>query len=215
VTKRSLSTLKPKNVKLLAAFAGGLVAVAVLGYLVLISPQRSRAGKLDGEISAAQQQLVTAQIASQTKVEAPRVDDYFRLTKAMPDSTEMPGILLELSKVASETGIQFDSITPGSPVAAGSYQSVPIELSFRGTYYQLSDFLFRMRNLVEERDGTLDVGGRLYSIDGVNFSQGTGHSLEAKLSAKAYVYGQGAGSSTATPAPATATPPATTTGGSG
>jgi Tfp pilus assembly protein PilO len=201
--------MKPKNVKVFVAVAVGLVAVAVLGYLVLVSPQRSRAGKLDGEISAAQQQLVAAQIASQTKTEAPRVDDYFRLTKAMPDSTEMPGILLELSKVASESGIEFDSITPGSPVAAGSYQSVPIELSFRGTYYQLSDFLFRMRNLVEKRDGNLDVGGRLYTVEGVNFSQGNGHSLEAKLTAKAFVYGQGT-SATAAPVPAP-----TTSGGSG
>jgi Tfp pilus assembly protein PilO len=205
----SLSAMKPKNVKVFAAVAAGLVAVAVLGFLVLVSPQRSRAGKLDGEITAAQQQLVTAQIASQTKPVAPRVDDYFRLTKAMPDSTEMPGILLELSKVASESGIEFDSITPGSPVASGAYQSVPIELSFRGTYYQLSDFLFRMRNLVEERDGNLDVGGRLYTVEGVNFSQGNGHSLEAKLTAKAFVYGQGT-SATAAPAPAP-----TTSGGSG
>jgi Tfp pilus assembly protein PilO len=204
---------KPKNPKVLAAVGAGVLAVAVLGYLVLISPQRSRAKELSGEIATTQQQITTAQLASRVKPETPRVDDLFRLTKAMPANADMPGILLELSRVAADTGIKFDSITPGAPTAGSSYQTLPIELVFRGSFYELSDFLFRLRNLVSERDGRLDVGGRLYSVDNVDFAEGdTPTTLSAKISAKAYIYGAAAAAvppGAAAPAP-TATPAPTT-----
>jgi type IV pilus assembly protein PilO len=209
VTRSLPSFGRPRNAKALAAVAAGLVGFTVLGYLVLIAPQRSRAASLDDQIAAARQQLAAAEISSQTKPVPTRVDDYFRLTKAMPDNTDMPGILLELSKVASSTGIDFDAITPSAPVAGSGYEMVPIELSFRGTYYQLSDFLFRLRNLVNEPDGKLTVGGRLYSVDGITFSGGTGKSLQAKVTAKAYVYGTGDASAAPSAAP---TAPATGTG---
>lgn len=213
MTRSFFSMGKPRNVKALGAVAAGLVGFVVLGYLALIAPQRSRAASLDGQIAAAEQQLVAAQISSQAKPAPTRVDDFFRLTKAMPDSTDMPGILLELSNVASATGIDFDSITPSAPVVGTGFETVPIELSFRGTYYQLSDFLFRLRNLVNRPDGKLDVGGRLYSVDGLTFSQGTGKSLQAKVTAKAYVYGAGDATGTTPAATAPATPaPATGTG---
>jgi Tfp pilus assembly protein PilO len=203
---RAITFKKPKNMKAIAAISAGLVALAVLGYLVLISPQRSRVKDLNGQIAETQQQIVTAQVASRVKPANPRIGDLFRLTKAMPASTDMPGILLELSRVAADTGIEFDSITPGVPVPAASFQTLPIELVFHGNYFELSDFLFRLRNLVAERDGRLDVGGRLYSVDNIDFSQGdSGSILTAKLSTKAFIYGPAAtATATAAPAPAPA-----------
>ena len=61
----------PRNVKAIAAVVGGLLAFAVLGYLLVISPQKSRAAKLTSDIEAANGQLQAAQIASHVK---PRVD---------------------------------------------------------------------------------------------------------------------------------------------
>jgi Tfp pilus assembly protein PilO len=197
--------LKPKDMKVVAAVAAGLIAVAVGGYLGLIAPQKSRAKDLSAQIQSTQQQITAAQLASRVKPANPRIDDLFRLTKAMPASTDMPGILLELSRVASDTGIKFDSITPGMSTPGATYQTLPIELVFHGSFYELSDFLFRLRNLVAERDGKLDVGGRLYTVDNVDFSQGeTGNTLSAKLSAKAFIF-----SPAAAAAPPAAAPPAT------
>jgi Tfp pilus assembly protein PilO len=201
----ALTLKKPKNMKVVAAIAAGLIAVAVGGYLGLIAPQKSRANDLSAQIESTQQQIAAAQLASRVKPANPRVDDLFRLTKAMPASTDMPGILLELSRVASDTGIKFDSITPGMAAPGPAYQTLPIELVFHGSFYELSDFLFRMRNLVAERDGKLDVGGRLYTVDNVDFSQGeTGNTLSAKLSAKAFIFTPAAAA-----APPAAAPPAT------
>ena len=202
---RTLTLTRPKNMKAVAAIAAGLIALAVGGYLGLIAPQKSRAKDLSAQIESTQQQIAAAQVASRVKPANPRVDDLFRLTKAMPASTDMPGILLELSRVASDTGIKFDSITPtpGVPTPGATYQVLPIELVFHGSFYELSDFLFRVRNLVAERDGKLDVGGRLYSVDNVDFSQGeTGTTLSAKLSAKAFVFTPAAVAAPAATSPA-------------
>ncbi len=223
---------KPKtqvNTKALAAVCAGLLAFAAAGYLLVISPQRSKAKDLTGQIVAAQQQLQTAQLAAQVKPPAdPRVDELFRLTRAMPATTDMPGILLELSRVADETGITFNSITPAQPTASGSYSALPIEITFGGNYYELSDFIFRLNNLVAERDGKLDVNGRLFTVNSVDFSKDHGVNLGATISTTAYIYGAGstgtaptaapATPAPATPAPATsapATPPAAATPSAG
>jgi hypothetical protein len=125
----------------------------------------------------------------------------------MPASPDMPGILLELSRIAEETGIRFKSITPQAAVVAGEYQTVPISVTFDGSFYALSDFLFRLRTLVSVRRGELHATGRLFSVDSVDFSESERGfpTLAAALNLQAYVYGTDP-SGTAVPAPAT--PPA-------
>ena len=125
----------------------------------------------------------------------------------MPDSVDMAGLVLELSEVARESGIEFDSITPQGAAAMTGFQSVPITLEFDGNYYELSDFLFRLRSLVRVRSGRLDAQGRLFVVDSISFSEST-HSfprIKASLVVHAFVYGDAA------PATAPSTP-ATTTG---
>lgn len=211
---------KPRNTKAIAAVAGGLLAFAVLGYLLVISPQKSKAAKLTTEIAAAQTQLQTTIAASHVTPQVdPRVDQLFRLTKAMPSTPDMPGILLQLSRVADDTGISFDSITPAAPSSSGSFQEMPVSVAFKGNYYELSDFLFRLNNLVKVHDGKLDADGRLFAVSGIDFSENEGSELSAQITANAYIYGNGDPAATAattppatatTPAPAT-TPPATAT----
>ncbi|MFN2469674.1 MAG: type 4a pilus biogenesis protein PilO [Gaiellaceae bacterium] len=198
---------KKRDPKVFAAVAAGILGVAVFGYLVVVSPQRSRAAELSDEIVATQTQIDAARVESRKRPVSPRVDDLFRVAKAMPDQIDMPGLLLELSRVAGETGITFESITPGPAAPVTTFQSQPVELAFKGTFYELSDFLFRLRNLVSRRGGTLDVGGRLYAVDTIDFTQSeNGSQLEAKLTAKAFVYGGGT-STPASPATAAAPPP--------
>jgi len=42
-----------------------------------------------------------------------RAEDLFRISKAIPDQTDMAGILLQLSELASNTGLTVESVTPG------------------------------------------------------------------------------------------------------
>jgi Pilus assembly protein, PilO len=125
----------------------------------------------------------------------------------MPDRTDMPDLLLELSQLARDTGIRFDSISPQSGAAIGSYQVIPISVTFNGNFYNLADFLYRLRSLVSVHGGRLDASGRLFSVDTLTFNESPLHfpQIQASLVIDAFVYGSGS------PPPLVATPPPTTT----
>lgn len=173
-----------------------LLVVAVAGYVFAIRPKRDELAKLDVELATAQAQIVAAtRLAGTSEGEdaaaAIRVADLVRIAKAMPDALDMPGIILELNIAASEAGVEFTSIEPGSPAVANGYTTVPINLTFEGSYYELTELLFELRNLVTVRDGALDAGGRLFTIAAINLQEGTGGfpQIKAALTVSAYQYG--------------------------
>ena len=203
------------DTRTLSVIAGLCVLLyAAAGYFLVVSPKKAEANRLDEEIAATNVDLTTARAASkaQDDTQPIAVADIFRLATAMPSAPDMPGILLELSRIAEETGIRFNSIAPQTALPVGEYQSVPIDVTFDGSFYALSDFLFRLRTLVSVRRGELHAAGRLFSVQSVDFSESAAGfpTLAAALKLQAYVYGTDT-SGTAVPAPAdpSATPPAT------
>jgi type IV pilus assembly PilO-like protein len=203
------------NTRTLGVIAGVCILLyAGAGYFLVVSPKKGEAIQLEEAIAAANVKLVAARAAAaaaQNDTQPIAVADIFRLATAMPSSPDMPGILLELSRIAEETGIRFKSISPQSAVPVGAYQSVPIDVTFDGSFYALSDFLFRLRTLVSVRRGELHAAGRLFSVEAVDFSEAEAGfpMLAAVLKLQAYVYGTDA-SATLAPAPAdTSAPPAT------
>jgi hypothetical protein len=208
VKSRKLSPLASTLVGVLVA---GLVAAA--GWFLLVSPQRSRAADLDVEIAAVEQQISEARRAQlEAKDVGPiHVADLFRLTKAMPTDSDISGVLLELSRIAADTGITFNSISPGAPALYGTFRAQPITLTFEGDFYSLSDFLYRLRTLVIVERGRLIATGRLFSIDTFTFGEGEGGfpSISAGLTVSAYLYGEGP---VAGAAPAPTTTPTDTAG---
>jgi len=204
-----------------ASVVVGVVALVVLaaGLFLLVLPQQDKAKSISKEIAATQQQIVQARALAEQKPAQPiRVADLFKLVKAMPDRLDMPGILLQLNQTASDSGIEFDSISPSPATPGTGYQVVPIALEFNGNFYDLNDFLFRLRNLVSVRGGKLGATGRLFSVGSIDFAEGQSGfpNIHAQLHVNAYVYGTGVPASTVAPPPTpatTSTTPATTTPG--
>jgi Tfp pilus assembly protein PilO len=211
---------KPSQ-KALGAVLGALVVLAAAAsYFLLISPQRSKSADLVAEAQSIETQIQSLRIANAQvqKAEPIRVADLFRVSKAMPSTDDMPGVLLELNRIARETGIRFESITPQQATDAGGYQRRPIDLVFDGNFYELSDFIFRLRTLVRVRGGQLEATGRLFTVNSLNFaeSERSFPRIKATLNVSAYVYGTGAPTPTPpapapAPAPAGAQPPAPAT----
>lgn len=182
-----------------------LLVVTLLGYFLLISPQRSKSAELVAEAQSIETQIQSLRIANAQvqKAEPIRVADLFRVSKAMPSTDDMPGVLLELNRIARETGIRFESITPQEATDAGGYQRRPIDLVFDGNFYELSDFIFRLRTLVRVRGGQLEATGRLFTVNSLNFaeSERSFPRIKATLNVSAFVYGTGAPTPTPTPTP--------------
>jgi hypothetical protein len=197
--------------------------VAGLGaWFLVVGPQRSKAADMDKQIAEKHQAIdaaraLTVQAKRGAKI---RVADLFRLTKAMPDQTDMAGIVLELNQVAEDSGITFEQITPATTaVALSGYAAIPITVEFQGNFYDLADFLYRLRNLVDVRHGALDATGRLFAIDQIEFAEAPPPpgfpEIRAHLVIDAFVFGTGSVSAAAPPpaAPAadTTSTPTTTT----
>jgi Tfp pilus assembly protein PilO len=193
--------------------AGVILIAAVVGYFVLIGPKRGEAADLGEKAAQLDTQLQAAKLAARPKVAASKlkVADLFELTKAMPDRDDMPGIILGLNAIAQASGIEFRAIAPQDQVNGDGYRVLPISLTFQGNYYDLTDFLFRMRNLVTVRDGKLAASGRFFTLDTMDMHEGEGGfpRIEAKLTVSAYVYDANAKSAATLAAPP---PVATTTG---
>lgn len=217
VKKRNLSPSATAGVGI-----GVAVVVALVGWFLLVSPQRSKAASLDVEIAAVEQQISEARVAAlQADAAEPIVSaDLFRLAKAMPEDLDQAGVLLELSRVASETGIDFEQIVPQAvlPAGAPNVRAQPIELVFTGNFYELSDFLYRLRNLVTVQSGKLHATGRLFAVDRVQFTEAITRfpDIKALVRVSAFIYGTGAAAvpSAVPPAATPATPATTDTTGS-
>ena len=186
-------------------------AVGAAGYFVLVQPRKTEAKRLQRDIEAADQRIADYRAKSLAAKGRPtiRSADIFRLAKAMPDQTDMSGVLLQLNQTAADTGITFQSITPLAATPVSGYQAIPIRLTFQGNFYDLVDFLFRLRNLVGVHGGALDASGRLFAVDTLDFNEGDDGfpQVGATLVVDAFVYG-----TAATPAaPGSATPTTDTT----
>jgi hypothetical protein len=198
----------------IAAIVAGLLLLMVLGYFAVVSPQRGKAADLKKQVAATQKQIDDARalVAKAKDAQKVKIADIFRLTKAMPDNPDEAGVLLDINHIAKATGIEFSSIAVDPSTALPTYQVIPLQLEFVGNFYALSDFLFRVRNLVDVRRGALDARGRLFAVDQVSLDEGIYKfpQIRAQIKLDAFVYGTGT-PATAAPAQSGATGATTTT----
>ena len=181
------------------ALFGLLVAAAAIvlgaGWLLLVSPQHHKAADLDKQTVAVQQEIaddLARSAAAKSAVAAVpkiRVAPIYKLAKAMPSLADMPDLLLELNQTASAAGVTLTSIAPG-PVTDGltGYSTIAIAIAVTGDFYNVTDLIYRLRNLVSVRNGTLEANGRLFAIDSVGLTPSGGNKVNATVNLETYVY---------------------------
>lgn len=203
----------------LAVVLAGLAVLAGGGYFLLIQPQKSQASSLTREIADLNTKIADSrsqanQAAGLSKI---LVADIFKLTTAMPDKTDISGVLFQLASVTKDTGISFDSITPGTVVDASTYQVLPITLIVQGNFFDLSDFLRRLQSLVLVENGKLVARGRLFTADQIVLTEGDAGfpKIKATISVNAFMYGHPVAVTSSTGAPSTSTTSTTTTPSTG
>jgi Tfp pilus assembly protein PilO len=178
--------------------------LAMVGYFLLVSPQKSKATDLESQVTGAQAALVAAHQKPVKPVTAHAVE-LFHLTTAMPDAADIPNLLLNLVRVAQESKITLNSVSPGAQVNGSGYALVPINVSVGGTFPEVSDFLARLRKQVAMTNHSVRATGRLIIANTVDFSSSDAGQISATLDLDAFVYNSAAPVPTAPP-----TTPATT-----
>lgn len=194
-----------------------LILLAVGYYFLLFSPLRQQyLGAYDERTQKEQQRAQLEQSVAELeniRRDAPRIErNILEYSKRLPEQDEIPTLLVQIEQIAEGAGATQLTITPSDPGAAGAaggataapvdgdFSRIPITMSFEGTYLEMQDFLFRLKNL-----------SRLVTVNEVTFEEleeeggstavsGTEEILTVEIVAETYV--QPASGSTSPAAPA-------------
>jgi Tfp pilus assembly protein PilO len=194
----------------------GVMALTLLAavWLLLVSPERSKASKLSSEVSSASAQLASVQSdaasahAAQQRY-ASAYSSVVSLGKAVPASEEVPSLMYQIAQATKEKHVQFTSITNGgsggsgsssgsapsavaSAAASAGFTQMPFTFVFGGSFNDLYH-LFRQLNAATVRtsSGGLQVSGRLLTLQSVKLepsrTEGSLQELTGTITATAYV----------------------------
>jgi hypothetical protein len=179
----------------IAMIIGGDLLLLLLGWFMLISPQRGIADSIRLATAAAEAQIVEAKTVQATPppaaVQQPEIKtaDIYSLAKAMPDTVDMPDLLLELNQLARASGVTLSKISPGQPTPATGFSVLPISLGVSGDFYSVTDMLYRLRTAVAVRHGALHTSGRLFSVDSIALGPSNlGAQLSVDMKLNAFLY---------------------------
>jgi Tfp pilus assembly protein PilO len=186
----------------LAIAAVGVLAVVLVGWFALVSPQRSKASELDGKIDESRTALQLADTLTRGGQQRQTAAEARVLVKAMPNETQMSQVLRQLSSAAKATRVRVNSVTPQAAAPLAGYEAVPMAVVVEGRYLGIANFLGRLRTQVRVGPEKVRAKGRLYSVDSIQFVQGADEQLlQATMTLNAYRFG-----GAATPANAGAAP---------
>jgi len=134
--------------------AAAIVLVALLVFFLVINPIRGDISQLEADIEAEEARIEAALAeiakAEDTKNEGRRNQArILELAKLIPVEQEIPSLILEIQDLADKAGIDWIQITPGniSDAGVGSYWILPLALQFKGTYFDVSDFIYRAEQM--------------------------------------------------------------------
>jgi type II secretory pathway pseudopilin PulG len=194
-------TTRDRTVLMVIAVLGVLAA----GWLLGVAPEREKAAKLDSEVSAAQQQLATAQsqLSEAQGAQAQYSTAYasiVQLGKAVPADEEVPSLVYELDQASNQKSVEFASIaagTGGSSGAAASstsatatttasagFTQMPFTFIFRGTFFDLYHLLNAVDGFTLNTTAGVQVSGRLLTIQGIALERKQEGGSEAPALAK-------------------------------
>jgi type II secretory pathway pseudopilin PulG len=175
-----------------------LIAAVVAPWLLVISPKRAQANKLQTQIAGMQAQLssVQAQLAQGERARAAFASSYttlVRLGEAVPTDDNTPSLIYQLQSAAKQSGVNFQSLTfnagqggasssssssgasaqslpPGAAVGPAGFPVEPFTFTFAGNFFHLANFVGRLQRFVTATNKKLSVSGRLMSLNGITLA---------------------------------------------
>jgi Tfp pilus assembly protein PilO len=141
-----------RNVRLIL-IGVALIAIIALAWFFLLSPIRADIASTSLQIEDAQSTLASAQ-AKLAQAEVTRAEGkknqarLIELSKMVPPDSEIGSLLVQIQDLASQSGIAFMSITPGAALDSTGFRMIPLAVQFAGTFFDLSDFIYRAEQMV-------------------------------------------------------------------
>lgn len=137
--------------------AAVLIALIVVGALFLgVLPEFDRAKQLDTQIQDLDGQINTAKLLvsrrQSAKAQAAQTEvDLIKIANQVPESPELPSLIINLQDTANAAGLDFVQIAPAVPTAVvdqggqpAGYTSIAIEVKVEGQWADMIDYISRL-----------------------------------------------------------------------
>ena len=141
----------PQWLRWVAIFlVGGLLLWG--GYKYMIEPEQKKLAKLERtekqlreSFLIKKEQVVNLPAYVEQMVE---IQDRFGVVlKQLPNKTEVPALLVDISQAGLSRGLVFNQFKPAKPRALEFYVVLPISIAVSGTYHQLAEFISDLASL--------------------------------------------------------------------
>jgi len=162
-----MNKLSTRNQFIIAAVV--LLLVAVLVVMLGIMPAFKKSTSLAAELATADTQLQSTQAilarreSAKSRVAANDVA-LMDVSNSVPESPDLPGVIIELQDAANSAGVDFVQITPGAPVinAGESFETVPLTVVVHGDWADIIEFLRGVDGLTR---GTRVAAGAISRVE--------------------------------------------------
>lgn len=153
-------------------------AVAVIGgfFWFVIKPARAELGAQRDQLAQIRSDSsnlrdTIGRMSATTTGAAAKTADRLRLAKAVPDTTQTPGVVVQLQRLADQANVQLTSVKTDSYSDYGSLRATEFEVRVTGRFFDVDDFLYRLHRQVtiNERDQPV-VDGRLFATTSVDLT---------------------------------------------
>lgn len=89
-------------------------------------------------------------------------EDFGELLSQLPNDTDMPELLDDISTTGTQSGLEIDKITPANDVVREFYIETPISIEVRGSYHEMGNFvssLASIERIVTLHDFNISLAG--------------------------------------------------------
>jgi len=202
-------------------------AIGAAWYFAIFRPiDTARASAARREAAARVRfQTLSAQLTRLENLETDRANQEAltrRLDAAVPKTPDLGAFIVEANTIATNAGISWISITPGTTLTpvADDFTSIPVEIRIEGGFFTVLDYLNRLeqakRLVIVDSVATapLPVEQTGGTVDPINPKLGA--TMRARIFTRAEAFSaNGATVTTTVPPPTTTTPSTATTGRAG
>ena len=170
-----------------------VLVIGLGGWFLLVKPKKDDAKRLAAEIVVAEAALATRKDELSKPYAAVQVKaaDLYRLTRALPDHADVPGIVLQLDRIAKGNKVTLEAVTPGPRVPAAGTDEVPLAIKVQGRYANVSKFVGAVQRLTRVKNERLDSTGRLYVVKSIRLGEAPSLSfpfVSGDLAVSAYAF---------------------------
>ncbi|MGO9904985.1 MAG: hypothetical protein ACLPY3_04595 [Solirubrobacteraceae bacterium] len=192
-------TTRDRTVIMVVLALGAIVA----GWLLMVSPKRSQASALGGQITSVQSQLTSArsQVAAGEEARTAFAGQYAqlaRLGEAVPPSDDIPSLIYQVQSAAQAAHVSLralqlspgssssspstssssstassSTLPPGAAVGAAGLPTDQFTFTLAGNFFNLANFFNRVQNFVVSSNNHLLISGRLMTINAISLAPGS------------------------------------------